>query len=108
MKVRNQPNIDKVYDVNNKVIFLDKNNDWDGPGNVVGTDANIVFVHHNGNYKRISKCNVRRWSDSNPAKNDDKTPNINTEEDDAETHGLVETDKDKIKDLHIFLDGQCS
>ena len=41
------------------VIYIDKKNDWSGPGNVLSKEGNTLFIHSNVNVKRVAKCNMR-------------------------------------------------
>ena len=60
-KGRVQPNIDEIYEPGDKIIFLHKDDKWEGPGTVAASDGNTFHVTLNGNYRKVAKCRSRRW-----------------------------------------------
>ena len=55
--------MDEVYEKGDKLVFLDKNDVWDGPATVEAVESKTIFVLHNGNLKKVATCRARRWID---------------------------------------------
>ena len=53
---RIQPNLDETYAPEDLVIYLDKDDKWEGPGKVVGAEGNSVHIIQNGNFRKVAKC----------------------------------------------------
>ena len=63
-KVRIQPYHDQKYERGDRIIFLDKNDQWAGPAEVQGTESTTIFVSHNGNLKKVATSRARPYQDT--------------------------------------------
>ena len=62
-KSRIQPFHDQKYEKGDLIMFLDKDDQWDGPAVVQGTESKTIFVSHNGTMKKVASCRARPWYD---------------------------------------------
>ncbi|CAG2192303.1 unnamed protein product [Mytilus edulis] len=91
-----------------KVYFL-RDNQWKGPGTVIGQDNVVVFIRYGGTYVRVHKCRILRDIDEQKDKKNKqqekrvtlkeslKTQNLNKNK--AE-HEVLYYDSDEEEDSH--------
>ena len=60
---RIQPYHDRIYQAGDKIDFLDKDDQWDGPAIVQGTESKTIFVSHNGQMKKVAVSRARPYND---------------------------------------------
>ena len=85
-KSRIHPYHDAKYTPGDKIMFLDKEDQWNGPAEVQGSESKTIFVTHNGTLKKVATCRSRPWFDENSEENSSgKPPN------DSETNESVES-----------------
>ena len=53
---RIQPYLDYVYGISEKIVFLDNNDSWTGPGIVQGLESKTLFVIYNGEMRKVAVC----------------------------------------------------
>ena len=102
-KARVQPYNDQKYSPGDLIMFLDKEDQWNGPGEVQGTESQTIFVTHNGNLKKVASCRSRPWfvdSDEeekskyvNDGESSDEHEIIDISNDVIENAGVAEADK---------------
>ena len=94
--------MDEVYEKGDKVLFLDKNDVWDGPATVEAVESKTIFVLHNGNLKKVATCRARRWIDDaiegDEPEDEDPTSEFDTtvEAEIDMVIGEVESEPDKV------------
>ena len=71
---RIQPYHDRIYQVGDKIDFLDKDDQWDGPATVQGTESKTIFVSHNGQMKKVAVSRARPYN-GDPAEIDEDSDN---------------------------------
>ena len=60
---RIQPNNDTVFEHDDQIIYLNKDNKWDGPAKVITKESKTLHILQNGTVRKIATCNARPWNE---------------------------------------------
>ena len=102
-KSRIQPFHDQKYEKGDLIMFLDKDDQWDGPAVVQGTESKTIFVSHNGTMKKVASCRARPWYDDTDQgdllddSNDESEIVIDCDE-------TINLESDQFTDIEEFID----
>ena len=97
IKARIQPYNDKIYELGDKIIFLDKNDQWDGPAIIQAMESKTLFVLHNGNLKKVATCKARPWIEEISGESDSEE----NDESDTENDETIVTDAESLTNSEI-------
>ena len=88
---------------------MNKDDQWEGPGVVQGTESKSIWITHNGAMKKVASCRVSPWVDEEDETTDSDDSSDSEREDvvvDNTSHekdGNVEIDTDES----FQKDGNC-
>ena len=51
--------MDRLYEEGEQILFLNKNDKWDRPAEVQSIKGKTIFIHHNGEMKKVALCRAR-------------------------------------------------
>ena len=84
IKSRIQPYLDQVYERGDQVLFLNKDDEWDGPGKVQATESKTVWITHNGQMKKVASCRLRPWTEDQEESDEESTEEETTDDDESD------------------------
>ena len=73
---RIQPYHDIIYQPGDEVIYLNKDDKWDGPARVSATESKTLHVLQNGTLRKIATCRARPWNEN--ASTDEENISLDT------------------------------
>ena len=92
VNARIQPYMDATYGKGDKIVFLDKNDVWNGPATVEATESKTIFALHNGNLKKVASCRARPWVEDVTEESD-----IDDDTDEEEIVDTLESDASVVE-----------
>ena len=71
---RIQPHHDAKYSPGDTIIYLNKDNKWDGPAEVITMESKTIHILQNGTIRKVSMCKARHWNEASQddSENDDE------------------------------------
>ena len=73
---RIQPYHDAVYQPGDEIIYLNKDDKWDGPATVAATESKTLHILQNGTLRKVALCKARPWNESLFEDEEDETPDL--------------------------------
>ena len=81
IKSRIQPYHDQIYEKGDKVIYLNKDDDWDGPGEVQAIESKTIWITQNGQLKKVASCRLRPWIEESESSESEESTDDEEESD---------------------------
>ena len=75
---RIQPYHDIIYQPGDEIIYLNKDDKWDGPAKVAGTESKTLHILQNGTMRKVAMCRARPWNE-NVTEDDTEEPAENSD-----------------------------
>ena len=75
---RIQPYHDIIYQPGDEIIYLNKDDKWDGPAKVAGTESKTLHILQNGTMRKVAMCRARPWNE-NVTEDDAEEPAENSD-----------------------------
>ena len=101
IKARIQPYNDKVYEIGDKIMFLNKDDDWDGPGTVKAIESKTVWIMHNGQLNKVASCRMRPWFEEDDASEEDTDEDGMEDSDEVSALGETERNIESNKEVEV-------
>ena len=98
IKSRIQPYHDQVYERGDQVLFLNKDDEWDGPGMVQGIESKSIWITHNGQMKKVASCRMRPWIEEQEESTSDEDITTDEESDGEEPAIELDTSSKRMED----------
>ena len=96
LNTRMQPYHDIIYKQDDEIIYLNKEDKWEGPANVVTVESKTLHILQNGTIRKIAACKARLWPGDDESELDE---DLVSELEDSELVENMETNMDHLEEV---------
>ena len=94
---------DRVYKVDEEIIFLDKDDQWTGPGKVKAVEGKTLAIWYNGNLRKVATCRARPMVNEVPDAEDSSSEEEGTMDEESEVEECSDNESNTGKVNPILL-----